>query len=123
MPRNPSKGEPRRPPTRGNEGLRVKKQRSAKQEDDPILPGVNPAAEDHATPDESLPYPIVAIGASAGGLEAYKQFLSAMPEKTGVAFVVLQHLDPKHHSLLTEILQRSTKIPVYEVRQGMQPEA
>ncbi|MCF8176087.1 MAG: chemotaxis protein CheR, partial [Burkholderiaceae bacterium] len=58
--------------------------------------------------------PIVGIGASAGGLEAFEAFFRACPENTGMAFVLVPHLDPGHESLLTEILQRSTSMPVVE---------
>ena len=58
--------------------------------------------------------PIVAIGASAGGLEAFEAIFRSCPEKTGMAFVLIPHLDPDHQSLLTEILQRSTAMPVIE---------
>ncbi|MGA7221022.1 MAG: chemotaxis protein CheB [Candidatus Sulfotelmatobacter sp.] len=68
-------------------------------------------------PSQEL-FPIVGIGASAGGLEAFTQLLRALPEKTGMAFVLVQHLDPKHGSALHEILARATKIPVTEVTQG-----
>src|SRR5258708_13728575 len=63
-------------------------------------------------------FPIVGIGASAGGLEAFSELLRYLPEKTGMAFVLVQHLDPKHGSTLREILARTTKIPVTEVIQG-----
>jgi len=66
----------------------------------------------------SLPFPIVGVGASAGGLEAFSELLHNLPEKTGMAFVLVQHLDPKHHSGLQEILARTTNIPVTEVTQG-----
>jgi len=56
----------------------------------------------------------VAIGASAGGLEAYEAFLQACPADTGMGFVLISHLDPNKPSLLTEILQRSTPMPVTE---------
>ena len=59
------------------------------------------------------------IGASAGGLEAFSELLRYLPEKTGMAFVLVQHLDPKHGSSLQEILARTTKIPVTEVTQGV----
>jgi len=59
--------------------------------------------------------PIVGIGASAGGLEAFTQMLGAMPVDTGMAFVLVQHLAPKHASLLSEILSRATSMPVMEV--------
>lgn len=48
--------------------------------------------------------PIVGIGASAGGLEAFKRLLENLPSDTGMAFVLVKHLDPKHESLLTDIL-------------------
>src|SRR3984893_13855505 len=64
-------------------------------------------------------FPIVGIGASAGGLEAFSELLRYLPEKTGMAFVLVQHLDPKHGSALQEILARTTKIPVTEVTQGV----
>ncbi len=59
-------------------------------------------------------FPIVGIGASAGGLEAFEAFFRACPADTGMAFVLVPHLDPGHASLLTEILQRSTAMPVVE---------
>jgi two-component system CheB/CheR fusion protein len=75
-------------------------------------------AEDDAKPSSGL-FPIVGIGASAGGLEAFSELLRHLPEKTGMAFVLVQHLDPKHGSVLQEILSRTTKIPVTEVTQGV----
>jgi two-component system, chemotaxis family, CheB/CheR fusion protein len=66
----------------------------------------------------ALAFPIVAIGASAGGLEAFSELLSNLPEKTGMAYVLVQHLDPKHASGLPEILARTTKLPVKEVVNG-----
>ncbi len=60
-------------------------------------------------------FPIVGIGASAGGLDAFKRLLEAIPENSGMAYVLVQHLDPSHESLLPEILQRVTKIPVHEI--------
>jgi two-component system CheB/CheR fusion protein len=60
-------------------------------------------------------FPIVGIGASAGGLDAFKRLLTAIPENSGMAYVLVQHLDPNHDSILPEILQRVTKIPVHEI--------
>ncbi|MDP2021195.1 MAG: chemotaxis protein CheB, partial [Hydrogenophaga sp.] len=65
------------------------------------------------------PFPVVAIGASAGGLEAFEQFFRAMPADSGMGFVLVQHLDPTHTSILSEILQRSTAMPVVEAVQQM----
>jgi two-component system CheB/CheR fusion protein len=64
-------------------------------------------------------FPIVGVGASAGGLEAFSELLRHLPEKTGMAFVLVQHLDPTHGSMLKEILGRITKIPVTEVTDGL----
>ena len=61
-------------------------------------------------------FPVVAIGASAGGLEAYKDFFHALPSDTGMAYVLVQHLDPSHHSMLTEIIAKATAMPVEEVK-------
>ncbi len=66
----------------------------------------------------AVSFPIVAIGASAGGLEAYKEFFHALPLDTGMAFVVIQHLDPSHESMLTEIIAKVTRLPVEEVKAG-----
>src|SRR5580704_14070622 len=74
--------------------------------------------ENGVKPSRGL-FPIVGIGASAGGLEAFSELLRYLPEKTGMAFVLVQHLDPKHGSVLQEILSRTTKIPVTEVTQGV----
>jgi two-component system, chemotaxis family, CheB/CheR fusion protein len=68
---------------------------------------------------EGKSFPIVGIGASAGGLEAFSDLLHHLPEKTGMAFVLVQHLDPSHGSDLREILARTTRIPVREVSDGM----
>ncbi len=60
----------------------------------------------------TINFPIVGIGASAGGLEAFEAFFHACPADTGMAFVLVPHLSHDHHSLLTEILQRCTTMPV-----------
>ena len=77
----------------------------------PIAAKNNP----HKLPE---PFPIVGIGASAGGLEAFSELLHNLPEKTGMAFVLVTHLDPKHISGLPEILARTTKLPVEEITDG-----
>ena len=60
-------------------------------------------------------FPVVGIGASAGGLDAFKKLLKAIPEDSGMAYVLVQHLDPNHESMLPEILQKVTPIPVLEI--------
>jgi two-component system CheB/CheR fusion protein len=67
----------------------------------------------------NMPFPIVALGASAGGLEAFEQLFRHMPVTSGLAFVLVPHLDPSHASILTEILQRSTAMPVVEAQDQM----
>lgn len=64
-------------------------------------------------------FPIVGIGASAGGLAAFKKLLGAIPENSGMAYVLVQHLDPSHDSILPEILQKVTTIPVYEITEDI----
>jgi two-component system CheB/CheR fusion protein len=86
---------------------------------DPILPAVNPVVDDHLTPHGSLPFPIVAIGASAGGLEALTALLNTLPTDTGMAFVVVQHLSPTYTSVLSDILKRATAMPVATVSNNM----
>src|SRR6476661_4875078 len=67
----------------------------------------------------SAPFPIVGIGASAGGLEAFTDLLAALPSNTGMAFVLVQHLDPDHPSLLTTLLGRTTAMRVEEIQDGV----
>jgi two-component system CheB/CheR fusion protein len=70
-----------------------------------------------------LPFPVVAIGGSAGGLEAFIEFFKAMPADAGMAYVVVQHLPPEHESLIPEILGRHTRMPVHAIEDGMRLEA
>lgn len=65
---------------------------------------------------------VVGVGASAGGLEALEQFFDNVPPDTGMAFVVIQHLSPDFDSLMDELLERHTKLPVRTVEDGMQVE-
>ena len=60
-------------------------------------------------------FPVVAIGASAGGLEAMMELLKYLPPNTGMAFIYVQHLSPDHKSMLTEILSKKTKMKVQEI--------
>ena len=61
-------------------------------------------------------FPIVGIGASAGGLEALEQFFGNVPENSGMAYVVIQHLDPTQKGMLPELLQRITKMNVFQAK-------
>lgn len=62
--------------------------------------------------EKGKPFPVVGIGGSAGGYEAVAELLRNLPTDTGMAFVLVQHLDPKHKSQLSELLGRASKIPV-----------
>ncbi len=66
---------------------------------------------------------VVGIGASAGGLEALREFFGAMPENTGAAFVIVQHLEPHHESMLAQVLTPFTKMKVVQVEEHMAVEA
>src|SRR5687767_12223397 len=67
-------------------------------------------------------FPVVGIGASAGGLDAFKKLLKAIPEDSRIAFVLVQHLDPTHESMLPELLQKVTSIPVLEISDDIKVE-
>jgi chemotaxis response regulator CheB len=67
-------------------------------------------------------FPIVGIGASAGGLEALEQFLGNVPAQNGIAFVIVQHLDPTHKGIMPELLQRTTAVKVLQAKDRMKVE-
>jgi chemotaxis methyl-accepting protein methylase len=77
-----------------------------------------PTQETPSRQDSTL-FPIVGIGASAGGLEALEQFLRHVPQGCGMSFVVVQHLDPTHKGIMPELLQRVTWMEVCQVRDRM----
>ncbi|MCK0506504.1 chemotaxis protein CheB [Aromatoleum anaerobium] len=85
-------------------------------------------SEQNHDPDDrgarALPaaFPIVGIGASAGGLEAFNEFLDHLAPDLGMAYVLVQHLDPKHHSILASLLAGRTHMPVSEAGDGMRVE-
>ena len=68
-------------------------------------------------------FPIVGIGASAGGLAALELFLANVPEDSGMAFVIVQHLDPTHKGMMVELLQRKTTMRVFQVKDRMRVKA
>ncbi|MEM8723550.1 MAG: chemotaxis protein CheB [Cyanobacteria bacterium P01_G01_bin.39] len=65
---------------------------------------------------------LVAIGASAGGVQALESFFGNLPDQPNAAFIVVQHLSPDFKSMMAEILQRKTAMPVYSIRKGMEIE-
>ncbi|WP_374949734.1 CheR family methyltransferase [Mucilaginibacter sp.] len=64
-------------------------------------------------------FPVIGIGASAGGLEAIKLFIQALPEKSGMAYIFIQHLSPTHTSILPELLEKLSPIPVILITDGL----
>ncbi len=89
-----------------------------------VKPGKRPKPGNAATkekPKKAPSFPIVGVGASAGGLGAFEKFFSAMPAVTdsGMAIVLIQHLDPDHKSILTDLIRRYTRKTVREVKDGM----
>lgn len=82
----------------------------------------SPHVDGPSEPSERTAFPIVGIGASAGGLEAFSQLLSELPADTGIAFVLVQHLDPRHESQLSDVLARTAAMPVITVTDGLQVE-
>ncbi len=75
--------------------------------------------ENKPNPKKNIRIPVVGIGSSAGGLEALGKMFSNMPPDSGVAFVLIQHLDPSHKSSMAELLKRYTKMEVLEIEDGM----
>ena len=75
-----------------------------------------------ASPTAGADFPIVGIGASAGGVEALELFLRHEPPACGMAFVIVQHLDPTHKGVMAELLQRATTMAVVEIRDRMKVE-
>jgi two-component system CheB/CheR fusion protein len=68
---------------------------------------------------EATEFPIVGIGASAGGLDAFQKFFDAMPQGSGMAFILIQHLDPTHQSMMAELLSSHTSMKVQNAADGM----
>ena len=119
--------------------MTAKKNSKSKLQAPPVTPAVPPPVADSSTPTvPAIPaaavepgerpaaaagsrFPIVGIGASAGGLAAFAAFFSSMPQDIlpGMAFVLVQHLDPNHKSLLCDLIQRYTNMTVLEVEDGM----
>ena len=92
------------------------------EEKTPTTPEDSGNLADEQTKTDRTDFPIVGIGASAGGLAAFEAFFSGMPADAdpGMAFVLVQHLAPDHKSILTDLIQRYTRMQVFEVEDGMQ---
>jgi two-component system, chemotaxis family, CheB/CheR fusion protein len=87
----------------------------------PMSVGASDAISANELPDESggLPFLVVGVGASAGGLEAYTELLESLSPTPGLALLLVSHLDPAHKSNLAPILSHTSKMPVLEVTEGM----
>lgn len=92
-----------------------KGRRRSKDSADRAIEHVAPARDSAATAS----FPIVGIGASAGGMETFIELLRHISPDSGMAFVLIQHLDPKHASYLSEALARAIKLPVIEIKDQM----
>src|SRR5512134_788654 len=77
---------------------------------------MSPPPTNDATASPASAFPIVGIGASAGGFDALSELLSALPPAPGMAFLFVQHLDPVHESVLAELLAKHTALPVSQAR-------
>jgi two-component system CheB/CheR fusion protein len=77
---------------------------------------VSAVPEESPAPPPGVPFPIIGIGASAGGFEALDVFLAHLPLGSGMAVVIVQHLDPTRKGLMAELLQRSTRMKVVQVK-------
>ncbi len=105
---------------------RAAKKTDANAKTQPAAEAESPAAESPAASvdrKDQLHFPVVAIGASAGGLDAFKKFFSHMPADGGIAFVLIPHLDPTHRSLMVELLAMQTQMPVSEAEDGISIQA
>ncbi len=81
----------------------------------------SPSNENHCTPEAGMPqvsFPVIGIGASAGGLEALGLFLENVPEESGMAYIVVQHLDPTRKGFLVDLLKRVTSMRVSQVEEA-----
>ena len=101
--------------------MTTRKKKPAILPEPPAVEKEQPAPEDEPLQPTQSTFPIVGIGASAGGLAAFEAFFSGMPadKDPGMAFVLVQHLAPDHHSILTDLIRRYTRMQVFEVTDGV----
>jgi two-component system, chemotaxis family, CheB/CheR fusion protein len=111
--RSKSRAE-RSPKEKGKRSNRAaQSSKAAAGEDEPIV------EDSRARTKATTSFPVVGVGASAGGLEAFTNLLRSLPAQTGMAFVLIPHLDPTHESAMTELLGRTTRMPVLQVYDGI----
>src|SRR5215472_8205929 len=109
---NPTKPKARTSSTRGTSSAVARKAHRVKAATDP------PTVDLFPKPNAPV-FPVVGVGASAGGLEAFTHLLKALPANPGMAFVLVPHLDPTHESAMTELLSRATRMTVSQVQDGI----
>jgi two-component system CheB/CheR fusion protein len=110
--------ERKRPVKAGKRGLRAVRAKAAPAKDS--APGKAPEARAPEKAPTPAPLLVVAVGASAGGLEAFVELVRHLPADAGAAIVLMQHLSAERESLLAEILQKSSKIPVRLIEEGLE---
>src|SRR5215469_13943742 len=109
---NPTKAKARSSSTRGTSSAVARKAHRVNAAADP------PTVDLFPKPNAPV-FPVVGVGASAGGLEAFTHLLKALPANPGMAFVLAPHLDPTHESAMTELLSRATRMTVSQVQDGI----
>jgi two-component system CheB/CheR fusion protein len=82
-------------------------------------PRTEPRSIARGPPSRTIDFPVVGIGASAGGLDACRKLLEVLPAKSGMAFILVQHLDPTHESMMVDLLTRHTSMVVQQAMDGM----
>ena len=107
-------------PSKGKQRRAEHQDRDKRPTEDPKPAPPDPQPDESALNEENTPaFPVVAIGATAGGLEALETTFANLHAKTGMAFVIITHTDPKHASLLPDIIQRKTHRKVSQIEDGM----
>ena len=101
----------------GEKGQQGQKKSGEQEKEQALLLHVPVSPTGEKEPESN--FPVVALGASAGGLEAFQLFFTHLPPATGMAFVLIQHLDPHHKSILSDLLKGYTDMKVTEVEDGM----
>ncbi|MBD3307090.1 chemotaxis protein CheB, partial [candidate division KSB3 bacterium] len=92
---------------------------TAQQEQPASGDAASTTAGSPSSSEETLGFPIIGVGASAGGLDALKGLFTKMPDDIDMAFVVIQHLDPSHKSMMGDLLQHSTSLKIVEIEDGI----
>ena len=116
---SPSSSESSSPPTQPKSSQGQEHQASIEEQAPTTPPASSSRSSDELSfSNDNKPRYLVAIGASAGGLEALERLLEGLPDDTGAAFVIIQHLSPDFKSLLGDLLSRRARMPVINIEQG-----